>query len=169
MTHRSSKTLRRERHSATSAQTYAPHSKRYAKGDGAVGLRPQKAWPKWYRISRCEPGELLGSLHEEWRRCGKGNCRCASGDPGDRHGPYWVRRWRDASGEQRKQYVRGADLAEVREAIEARRARLTEERERRLRHMRRGEHSWKACHGKATPVPGRSGSAPETTDSGKGT
>lgn len=28
----------------------------------------------------------------QFRRCGKDNCKCASGDPGDFHGPYWYRR-----------------------------------------------------------------------------
>ncbi len=47
-----------------------------------------------------------GSIHLEYRRCGKSNCRCAAGRP---HGPYYVRRWWSDNG-QRKAYVRGADL-----------------------------------------------------------
>jgi hypothetical protein len=49
---------------------------------------------------------LPGSLHQEWRRCGKATCRCATGA---QHGPYWVRRWWE-DGRQRKQYVRARDL-----------------------------------------------------------
>lgn len=28
----------------------------------------------------------------QFRRCGKSNCRCSSGDPVDLHGPYWYKR-----------------------------------------------------------------------------
>jgi hypothetical protein len=52
---------------------------------------------------------LPGSLHQEWRRCGKASCRCARGAP---HGPYWVRRWWEA-GRQRKAYVPRRQLPEV--------------------------------------------------------
>ena len=46
-------------------------------------------------------GSLPGSLHAEWKRCGKAGCRCARGQP---HGPYWYRRWRE-DGRQRTAYV----------------------------------------------------------------
>jgi hypothetical protein len=52
---------------------------------------------------------LPGSLHAEWRTCGKPTCRCKQGTL---HGPYWVRRWRD-KGKQRKVYVARHRLAEV--------------------------------------------------------
>ena len=61
---------------------------------------------------------LLGSLHAEYKRCGKPTCRCAAG--GGSHGPYWYRRWREG-GRQRKAYVPSADLARVRAAIRRRR------------------------------------------------
>ena len=42
-----------------------------------------------------------GSLHPEWKRCGKTVCRCARGSL---HGPYWYRHFRE-DGKQRKRYV----------------------------------------------------------------
>ena len=61
---------------------------------------------------------LPGSLHLEWRRCGKSNCRCAKGI---QHGPYIVRRWRE-NGRQRKQLVPAEHLLETIAAIGERRA-----------------------------------------------
>jgi hypothetical protein len=58
---------------------------------------------------------LPGSLHLEWRTCGKANCRCAHGTP---HGPYLVRRfWQD--GKQRKAYVRKTHVAAAMAGVEA--------------------------------------------------
>jgi hypothetical protein len=59
---------------------------------------------------------LPGSVHLEWRRCGKPNCRCAKGRL---HGPYYVRRWREG-GRQRKELVRPENLLVVLAAIEER-------------------------------------------------
>ena len=42
-----------------------------------------------------------GSLHLEWKRCGKPACRCKLGAL---HGPYWYRHFRE-DGKQRKRYV----------------------------------------------------------------
>jgi len=58
---------------------------------------------------------LPGSLHLEWRRCGKPNCRCTRGQL---HGPYLVRRFWQA-GKQHKAYVRKAHVAEAMAGIEA--------------------------------------------------
>ena len=58
---------------------------------------------------------LPGSLHREWRRCGKPTCRCAQGTL---HGPYWVRRWWE-HGRQRKQYVPRHRVEEVAAGIAA--------------------------------------------------
>jgi hypothetical protein len=58
---------------------------------------------------------LSGSIHVEWRTCGRANCRCARGH---RHGPYYVRRWRE-SDRQRKAYIRADTLPSVVLAIEA--------------------------------------------------
>jgi hypothetical protein len=56
------------------------------------------------------PGALLGNQV----RCGKPTCRCVHGAL---HGPYLYRRWRE-HGRQRRQYVRPANLEQVREAID---------------------------------------------------
>jgi len=61
---------------------------------------------------------LRGSLHQEWRRCGKPTCRCAKQGPEQRlHGPYYRRRWWE-NGQQRRQYVRPGDVATVEAGIE---------------------------------------------------
>lgn len=59
-----------------------------------------------------------GSLHLEWRRCGKPTCRCGQGHL---HGPYYVLRWR-AGGRQRKALVRPEGVTALLAAIEERRA-----------------------------------------------
>lgn len=62
--------------------------------------------------------KLPGTVHEQYIRCGKPNCRCAQGQL---HGPYYYRFWRDRRGRLHKDYVRKADLEAVRAACEARR------------------------------------------------
>ena len=88
--------------------------------------------PVWYSIPRVLPhrGELLGTLSEEKRRCGKPNCRCAA-DPSAMHGPYTYRRYRDQSGRERRAYVRNGDVTAVQKGIDARISRV-----RRERHVR---------------------------------
>lgn len=44
-----------------------------------------------------------GILVQQWVKCGKDSCRCASG--GQQHGPYWYRRWRDSEGRYRGTYL----------------------------------------------------------------
>jgi hypothetical protein len=61
---------------------------------------------------------LRGSVHIEFRRCGRPNCHCRAGRL---HGPYFVRRWREG-GRQRKAYVPRAQVATALLAIESRRA-----------------------------------------------
>jgi hypothetical protein len=61
---------------------------------------------------------LRGSLHLEWKRCGKSKCRCRAGRL---HGPYVIRRWRH-DGRQSKAYVPAAKLMATLLAIEARRS-----------------------------------------------
>ena len=56
---------------------------------------------------------LRGTLRAELVRCGKPSCRCARGE---RHGPYFYRRWREG-GRQRRQYVRPGDAGHVRAAL----------------------------------------------------
>ena len=62
-------------------------------------------------LPKTEP--LRGSLQPEWKRCGRPGCRCASGAL---HGPYWSLRWREG-GQQRRRYVRPADLERVRAGL----------------------------------------------------
>jgi hypothetical protein len=74
---------------------------------------------------------LTGAVCEQWRRCGKPNCRCRAGRL---HGPYHYRFWREF-GRLRKEYVRPEELAEVREKC-ARWRELQAE-------LRNGRQEWK--------------------------
>lgn len=56
---------------------------------------------------------LAGSVHMEFKRCGKVKCKCAKGNL---HGPYFTRRWRE-NGRLRRQYVPMAQLRAVLAAI----------------------------------------------------
>lgn len=58
---------------------------------------------------------LPGSLHLEWRRCGKLTCRCALGST---HGPYAYRYWYE-DGQRRKAYVPRDCVEEVAAGITA--------------------------------------------------
>ncbi len=58
---------------------------------------------------------LKGAVFAEFRTCGAPTCRCTRGML---HGPYFVRRWREA-GRQRKGYVKSANLPGILIAIEA--------------------------------------------------
>ena len=60
---------------------------------------------------------LPGTVLAEKVRCGRANCRCRDGSL---HGPYYFRYWRE-NGVLRKEYVRHADLEQVRAQCEARR------------------------------------------------
>lgn len=53
---------------------------------------------------------LPGSVHTEYFRCGKAGCRC---NRGERHGPYYVREWRQ-QGRKRREYLRPEEVAETR-------------------------------------------------------
>lgn len=63
---------------------------------------------------------VRGSLHVEWKRCGRSNCRCQDGRL---HGPHYARHWRE-DGRQRKAYVRAHDVATNLVGIELRQALL---------------------------------------------
>jgi hypothetical protein len=57
------------------------------------------------------PKMLPGSVHIEYKRCGKATCRCANGSE-HLHGPYFYRHvWEN--GRQRKEYVPVASVKEV--------------------------------------------------------
>jgi hypothetical protein len=60
----------------------------------------------------------IGSVHLEFKRCGKPTCRCSRGLL---HGPYIYRHWRE-NGRQRKAYIVMAALRGTFEAIERQRA-----------------------------------------------
>lgn len=65
-----------------------------------------------------------GSLHAEYKRCGKSSCRC---DAGRLHGPYWYRYYREG-GRLRKEYVRPERVEQVRAGIQQRRREQVERR-----------------------------------------
>jgi hypothetical protein len=65
---------------------------------------------------------LAGSIHLEWKRCGKPNCRC---ERGMLHGPYFYRRWREG-GRLRKGYVSREELTSTILAIALHRQRQKE-------------------------------------------
>ena len=81
-------------------------------------------------------------------RCGKANCRCATGEG---HGPYWFLRWREGD-VQRRRYVRQTDIEAVRQVIERRGRERREERravaeaDAHLRELRRWLRELKAEH-----------------------
>ncbi len=58
---------------------------------------------------------LPGSVHIEWKVCGRPWCRCSQGKR--LHGPYYYRRWRE-NGKQRRAYVSGDDLEKTLLAVE---------------------------------------------------
>lgn len=60
---------------------------------------------------------LSGAVVEQYRTCGKSNCRCARGDL---HGPYHYRTWRE-DGKQMWEYVRREDVEAVTQACETNR------------------------------------------------
>ena len=76
--------------------------------------------PGGTRVSATEIAETLYKtpvLVRHAVRCGKPNCRCATGGG---HGPYHFLYWRQG-GRQRRRYVKRADLAAVRAVVERRR------------------------------------------------
>jgi hypothetical protein len=68
-------------------------------------------WENGDSLRKTDP--LPGILRAELVACGKPACRCARGQL---HGPYLYRRWREG-GRQQRQYVRPADLQQVRAAL----------------------------------------------------
>jgi hypothetical protein len=58
---------------------------------------------------------LPGSVHIEWKKCGRPWCHCAKGKR--LHGPYYYRRWRE-NGKQKRAYVKMKDLEETLLAVE---------------------------------------------------
>ncbi len=80
------------------------------------------------------PKMLPGTICAQWKKCGKSNCRCARGEL---HGPYYYRFWWEG-GRQRKSFIRGSEVEQVREACQAYRrfkARRCEARVRQRQQM----------------------------------
>ena len=73
-----------------------------------------------------------GAVCAQLVRCGRPGCRC---ERGELHGPYHYLFWRE-HGQLHKQYVKMAEVAEVRTICDARR-----EREQQMRELAR--ESWK--------------------------
>ena len=69
----------------------------------------RRIYPQWYKIPKLKPDELPGSIHIQWVKCGKKNCKCASGNREDRHKAHY-RFWRDEAGKLRKTYVKRSEL-----------------------------------------------------------
>lgn len=82
------------------------------------------AVPSPSAIKVAETCHKIPALLPLWTRCGKPTCRCATGQ---RHGPYWVLRWREGA-THRRRYVRPADLDAVRATVERRRRERATER-----------------------------------------
>ena len=93
--------------------------------------------PCWYKIPKFKAGELAGTLHLQYVRCGKKSCKCASGRRENGH-KAWYRFWRDEYGVQHKSYVKRSELDTVRQAIERRQARVRREQAERRAHMSSG-------------------------------
>ena len=70
------------------------------------------------KISETLPKRAIGSVHLEFKRCGRPNCRCRFGLF---HGPYVYRHWREG-GRQRKEYVPMDRLSDVLLDMERQRA-----------------------------------------------
>lgn len=65
---------------------------------------------------------LPGAVVAQYRRCRRTCATCAAGG---RHGPYFVRYWRDAAGKAHQEYIRPARVADVRRQCAAWRAQRT--------------------------------------------
>lgn len=69
--------------------------------------KKRKCFPKI-----ADDGMLDGSVHPLFKRCGKPNCKCASGEL---HGPYYYR-YQRVGDRIRKEYIPLAHVEEVRAA-----------------------------------------------------
>ena len=78
------------------------------------------------------PKILPGSVQKQFKKCGKPNCRCASGQL---HGPYYYHFVR-ANGKPKKRYLRADDAKQVDAACQRRRCDEKAQRER-------SQASWK--------------------------
>ncbi len=70
---------------------------------------------------------LAGTVLTEYKKCGRGNCRCARGEL---HGPYYYRFFRE-EGRLHRAYVKACDLATVKMECDERRALVAAGRQER--------------------------------------
>jgi Family of unknown function (DUF6788) len=82
-------------------------------------MKPQEGRTKMDR-----PLPQIGTVHVQYRRCGRPNCRCRRGHP--HPGFYWL--WRQ-DGRLRKRYLRSEDVEAARAACAERRRRERARRE----------------------------------------
>ncbi len=75
-----------------------------------VQLQPKMERPYVFISREVDAVEgLPGCVIAQYRRCGRANCRCATGP---QHGPYFFHYWR-ACGKARKRYVARLDAPRV--------------------------------------------------------
>jgi hypothetical protein len=79
---------------------------------------PPQQVPQKPKIDETLPKIAIGSLHLEFKRCGRPNCRCGRGLV---HGPYAYKHWRE-NGRQKKEYVPMKQLGEITLELERQRA-----------------------------------------------
>lgn len=81
---------------------------------------------------------LRGSLHIEFKRCGRDRCRCNNGQ---RHGPYLYRYFR-LGGKLHKHYIRAADVNLAQAEVAIARALAVEARAVKAKSDAAAERSW---------------------------
>lgn len=81
---------------------------------------------------------ISGTLHREYKRCGRATCLCAHGRL---HGPYYYVHTRDGN-RQRKHYVRLADVAAVKAQLEERHTLAVQRREQKQQLDAVGHPGW---------------------------
>jgi hypothetical protein len=87
-------------------------------------------------MSKTLPKVAIGSLHLEFKRCGRANCRCQQGLL---HGPYLYRHWREG-GRQKKEFISMRRLSGLLLEMEKQRAEAVRPAEVRrvLKELRHG-------------------------------
>lgn len=82
-------------------------------------IRPAEPSPHTNKLGESLPKTAAAPAYRfavcaQYVKCGKPNCRCASGQP---HGPYYAAFWKE-NGRIRKRYIRLADVEQMRELSE---------------------------------------------------
>lgn len=89
-----------------------------------------------------------GTLQPRYIKCGRKNCRCATG-PEMRHGPYWYLEWRKGR-KICKRYIPAAKLEAVREWLASRQA-LEEAIAQAMADMKKMRESLRMIRGVMVP------------------